>query len=169
MDFSPAGAVAALQSARRSCTWRRQLGRAAGTPFLNSGPTTEDPHFCLVKAGGKRISKKQEIGILERHTKKTGLEKTSATANVAKIQTMDALNDTLEKLSHKFPAVAHGTSKTQTCSGEGHSTEKDLHYSAASKMLSWDIKQPSSQLPRMSESLAKRTTLCIGLVYLLGK
>lgn len=47
MDFSPAGAVAALQSARRSCTWRRQLGRAAGTPFLNSGPTAEDPHFCL--------------------------------------------------------------------------------------------------------------------------
>ncbi|XP_043344281.1 death-associated protein-like 1 isoform X1 [Cervus canadensis] len=60
-----------------------------------------------VKAGGKRISKKQEIGILERHTKKTGLEKTSAIANVAKIQTMDALNDTLEKLSHKFPAVVH--------------------------------------------------------------
>ncbi|KAF4026448.1 hypothetical protein G4228_018616 [Cervus hanglu yarkandensis] len=53
-----------------------------------------------VKAGGKRISKKQEIGILERHTKKTGLEKTSAIANVAKIQTMDALNDTLEKVSH---------------------------------------------------------------------
>ncbi|KAB1278683.1 Death-associated protein-like 1 [Camelus dromedarius] len=50
-----------------------------------------------VKAGGKRISKKQEIGILERHTKKTGLEKTSAIANVAKIQTMDALSDTLEK------------------------------------------------------------------------
>lgn len=66
-----------------------------------------DSSLFIVKAGGKRISKKQEIGILERHTKKTGLEKTSATANVAKIQTMDALNDTLEKLSHKFPAVAH--------------------------------------------------------------
>ncbi|XP_072817120.1 death-associated protein-like 1 isoform X2 [Vicugna pacos] len=54
-------------------------------------------HPPAVKAGGKRISKKQEIGILERHTKKTGLEKTSAIANVAKIQTMDALSDTLEK------------------------------------------------------------------------
>ncbi|KAG5213802.1 hypothetical protein JEQ12_009588 [Ovis aries] len=66
-------------------------------------PTKGSP----VKAGGKRIPKKQEIGILERQTKKTGLEKTSAIANVAKIQMMDALNDTLEKLSHKFPAVAH--------------------------------------------------------------
>ncbi|XP_036176466.1 death-associated protein-like 1 isoform X2 [Myotis myotis] len=70
-----------------------------------------------VKAGGKRISKKQEIGVLERHTKKTGSEKTSAIVNVAKIQTMDALNDTLEKvlrsqlpkmkLSHKFPTTVH--------------------------------------------------------------
>ncbi|XP_036277907.1 death-associated protein-like 1 isoform X3 [Pipistrellus kuhlii] len=70
-----------------------------------------------VKAGGKRISKRQEIGVLERHTKKAGPEKTSAIVNVAKIQTMDALNDTLEKvlrsplrkrkLSHKFPAIAH--------------------------------------------------------------
>uniref|UniRef100_A0A2R9BCW9 Death associated protein like 1 n=1 Tax=Pan paniscus TaxID=9597 RepID=A0A2R9BCW9_PANPA len=54
-------------------------------------------HPPAVKAGGMRISKKQEIGILERHTKKTGFEKTSAIANVAKIQTLDALNDTLEK------------------------------------------------------------------------
>uniref|UniRef100_A0A2K6NVH8 Death associated protein like 1 n=1 Tax=Rhinopithecus roxellana TaxID=61622 RepID=A0A2K6NVH8_RHIRO len=51
----------------------------------------------LIKAGGMRISKKQEIGALERHTKKTGFEKTSAIANVAKIQTLDALNDALEK------------------------------------------------------------------------
>ena len=35
-----------------------------------------DSSLFIVKAGGKRISKKQEIGILERHTKKTGLEKT---------------------------------------------------------------------------------------------
>ncbi|XP_059783145.1 death-associated protein-like 1 [Balaenoptera ricei] len=64
-------------------------------------------HPPAVKAGGKRISKKQEIGVLERHTKKMGLEKTSAIANAAKIQTMDALNDSLEKLSHKFPAIMH--------------------------------------------------------------
>ncbi|XP_066136116.1 death-associated protein-like 1 isoform X2 [Saccopteryx bilineata] len=62
-------------------------------------------HPPAVKAGGMRISKKQEISILERHTKKTGLEKTSAIVNAAKIQ--DALNDTLEKLSHKFPAIVH--------------------------------------------------------------
>ncbi|XP_029081380.1 death-associated protein-like 1 [Monodon monoceros] len=66
-------------------------------------------HPPAVKAGGKRISKKQEIGLLERHTRKTGLEKTSAIANAAKIQTTDALNDTLEKLSHKFPAIMHMT------------------------------------------------------------
>ncbi|XP_021779332.1 death-associated protein-like 1 isoform X2 [Papio anubis] len=54
-------------------------------------------HPPAVKAGGMRISKKQEIGALERHTKKTGFEKTSAIANVAKIQTLDALNDALEK------------------------------------------------------------------------
>nr|AEM53917.1 death-associated protein-like 1 isoform 4 [Homo sapiens] len=54
-------------------------------------------HPPAVKAGGMRISKKQEIGTLERHTKKTGFEKTSAIANVAKIQTLDALNDALEK------------------------------------------------------------------------
>uniref|UniRef100_A0A8C5Y9A5 Death associated protein like 1 n=1 Tax=Microcebus murinus TaxID=30608 RepID=A0A8C5Y9A5_MICMU len=54
-------------------------------------------HPPAVKAGGMRISKKQEIGILERHNKKTGLEKTSAIANAAKIQTLDVLNATLEK------------------------------------------------------------------------
>ncbi|XP_007963247.1 death-associated protein-like 1 isoform X2 [Chlorocebus sabaeus] len=64
-------------------------------------------HPPAVKAGGMRISKKQEIGALERHTKKTGFEKTSAIANVAKIQTLDALNDALEKLNHKFPATVH--------------------------------------------------------------
>ncbi|KAG8510417.1 Death-associated protein-like 1 [Galemys pyrenaicus] len=64
-------------------------------------------YLFIVKAGRMRISKKQEFGILEKHTKKTGFEKTSAVANVAKIQTMDALSDTLEKLSHKFPAIVH--------------------------------------------------------------
>ncbi|XP_021012629.1 death-associated protein-like 1 [Mus caroli] len=60
-----------------------------------------------VKAGGMRISKKQEMGVLERHAKKTGLEKTSAITNVAKIQMLDALTDTLDKLNHKFPVTVH--------------------------------------------------------------
>ncbi|XP_048201386.1 death-associated protein-like 1 isoform X1 [Perognathus longimembris pacificus] len=65
-----------------------------------------------VKAGGMRISKKQEMSILERHTKKAGLEKSSTIANVVKIQMLDALNDTLDKvrhiqLNHKFPATGH--------------------------------------------------------------
>ncbi|XP_005346498.1 death-associated protein-like 1 isoform X2 [Microtus ochrogaster] len=64
-------------------------------------------HAPAVKAGGMRISKKQEMGVLERHTKKTGLEKTSAVTNAAKIQMLDALNDTLDKLNHKFPAAVH--------------------------------------------------------------
>ncbi|KAM7105753.1 death-associated protein-like 1 isoform 3-T3 [Molossus nigricans] len=64
-------------------------------------------HPPAVKAGGMRISKKQEVAVLERHSKKTGSEKTSAIVNIAKIQTMDTLNDTLEKLSHKFPAMVH--------------------------------------------------------------
>uniref|UniRef100_A0A2K5XTL8 Uncharacterized protein n=1 Tax=Mandrillus leucophaeus TaxID=9568 RepID=A0A2K5XTL8_MANLE len=69
-----------------------------GLELLTSG----DPPALAsqIKAGGMRISKKQEIGALERHTKKTGFEKTSAIANVAKIQTLDALNDALEKVSH---------------------------------------------------------------------
>eukprot|EP00073_Rattus_norvegicus_P035238 XP_008760081.2 PREDICTED: death-associated protein-like 1 isoform X1 [Rattus norvegicus] len=54
-------------------------------------------HAPAVKAGGMRISKKQEMGVLERHTKKTGLEKTSAITNVAKIQMLDTLTDTLDK------------------------------------------------------------------------
>ncbi|XP_015334453.1 death-associated protein-like 1 [Marmota marmota marmota] len=64
-------------------------------------------HPPAVKAGRMRIPKKQEMGVLERHTKKTGLEKTSAITNVAKIQTLAALNDTLDKLNHKFPATVH--------------------------------------------------------------
>nr|XP_008256836.2 death-associated protein-like 1 isoform X2 [Oryctolagus cuniculus] len=57
-------------------------------------------HPPAVKAGGKRISKKQDTGVLERQSKKSGLEKTSAIANAAKIQTLDVLNDTLDKVSH---------------------------------------------------------------------
>ncbi|XP_077008052.1 death-associated protein-like 1 isoform X1 [Tamandua tetradactyla] len=64
-------------------------------------------HPPAVKAGGMRISKKQELGVMEKHTKKTGLEKTSAIASIAKMQTLDAPNDALEKLSHKFPATVH--------------------------------------------------------------
>ncbi|XP_012929307.1 death-associated protein-like 1 [Heterocephalus glaber] len=64
-------------------------------------------HPPAVKVGGMQISKKQEIGMLEKQTKKTGLEKISAIANVAKIQTLDALNDTQDKLNHKFPATVH--------------------------------------------------------------
>ncbi|XP_014447505.1 death-associated protein-like 1 [Tupaia chinensis] len=64
-------------------------------------------HPPAVKAGGMCISKKQEIGVLERHSKNTGLEKTSATANTVKIQTLYALNDTLDKVNHKFPPTVH--------------------------------------------------------------
>nr|XP_020020037.1 death-associated protein-like 1 [Castor canadensis] len=64
-------------------------------------------HPPAVKAGGMRIAKKQELGVLEKHTKKAGLEKTSAIATVAKIQMLDALNDTLDKLNHKFPVTVH--------------------------------------------------------------
>uniref|UniRef100_A0A2K6SIW8 Death associated protein like 1 n=1 Tax=Saimiri boliviensis boliviensis TaxID=39432 RepID=A0A2K6SIW8_SAIBB len=75
-------------------------------------------HPPAVKAGGMRISKKQEIGILERHTKKTGFEKTSAIANVAKIQTLDALSDALEKVRTKGRTSPdhfdHGCSWKQT-------------------------------------------------------
>ncbi|XP_055456707.1 death-associated protein-like 1 [Psammomys obesus] len=64
-------------------------------------------HPPAVKAGGMRISKKQEMGVLERHTKKTGLEKTSAITNVTKMQMLESLNDTLDKLNHKFPGTVH--------------------------------------------------------------
>ncbi|XP_072468161.1 death-associated protein-like 1 isoform X1 [Notamacropus eugenii] len=67
-------------------------------------------HPPAVKAGGRRVSKKQENAVVERNAKKGGLEKASALANVAKMQSMVILNDTLEKISHKFPSavqVAH--------------------------------------------------------------
>lgn len=46
--------------------------------------------------------------------KKTGLEKTSAIPNAAKIQMLDALNDTLDKLNHKFPAAVHAAHQKPT-------------------------------------------------------
>ncbi|XP_007494268.2 death-associated protein-like 1 isoform X2 [Monodelphis domestica] len=67
-------------------------------------------HPPAVKAGGMRVSKKQENAVAERKAKKGGLEKPSTLANVTKMQSMVILNDTLEKISHKFPSaiqVAH--------------------------------------------------------------
>ncbi|XP_038607654.1 death-associated protein-like 1 [Tachyglossus aculeatus] len=63
-------------------------------------------HPPAVKAGGMRVSKKQENGAVERNCKKMGSEKTSAITNVVKVQAVDMLADTLEKLSYKFPAAA---------------------------------------------------------------
>ncbi|EHB07991.1 Death-associated protein-like 1 [Heterocephalus glaber] len=76
---------------------------------LSSIPIPKKKKFrsLKIKAGGMRTSKKQETGILEKQAKKIGLEKTSAIANVVKIQTLDALNDTQDKLNHKFPATVH--------------------------------------------------------------
>uniref|UniRef100_A0A8C8R9K2 Death associated protein like 1 n=1 Tax=Pelusios castaneus TaxID=367368 RepID=A0A8C8R9K2_9SAUR len=60
-----------------------------------------------VKAGGRRVSKKQENGAVEKNLKNPGKEKTSSIVNATKMQNMGALLvDTLEKISHKFPAAA---------------------------------------------------------------
>uniref|UniRef100_A0A8D0LBP4 Death associated protein like 1 n=1 Tax=Sphenodon punctatus TaxID=8508 RepID=A0A8D0LBP4_SPHPU len=60
-----------------------------------------------VKAGGMRVSKKQENGVVERTLKNLGKEKTSSGVSIAKMQSMGVLlADTLEKLSHKLPASA---------------------------------------------------------------
>ncbi|XP_029790394.1 death-associated protein-like 1 isoform X2 [Suricata suricatta] len=82
-------------------------------------------HPPAVKAGGMRISKKQDLGVLERHTKKTGLEKTSAIANIAKLQAMDTLNDTLEKCSsNSQPEDSHSSTEPTRCPRTRH----DLDY-----------------------------------------
>ncbi|XP_065269724.1 death-associated protein-like 1 [Emys orbicularis] len=60
-----------------------------------------------VKSGGRRVSKKQENGAVEKNSKNPGKEKTSSIVSVTKMQNMGILlADTLEKISHKFPAAA---------------------------------------------------------------
>ncbi|XP_067405518.1 death-associated protein-like 1 [Emydura macquarii macquarii] len=60
-----------------------------------------------VKAGGRRVSKKQENGAVEKNLKNPGKEKASSFVSVTKMQNMgDLLADALEKISHKFPAAA---------------------------------------------------------------
>ncbi|XP_032634566.1 death-associated protein-like 1 isoform X1 [Chelonoidis abingdonii] len=60
-----------------------------------------------VKSGGRRVSKKQENGAVEKNSKNLGKEKTSSIVSVTKMQNMGVLlADTLEKISHKFPAAA---------------------------------------------------------------
>ncbi|XP_019377900.1 PREDICTED: death-associated protein-like 1 [Gavialis gangeticus] len=65
-----------------------------------------------VKAGGMRVSKKQENGASERNPKNPVKEKISSVASIAKMQNMGVLlAGALERISHKFPAavlqVAH--------------------------------------------------------------
>lgn len=52
------------------------LNNKACLPCCSNQDSNVDAYLFTVKAGGMRISKKQEIGILDRHTRKTGLEKT---------------------------------------------------------------------------------------------
>ncbi|XP_034641638.1 death-associated protein-like 1 isoform X2 [Trachemys scripta elegans] len=63
---------------------------------------------CLkVKSGGRRVSKKQENGAVEKNSKNSGKEKTSSIVSVTKMQNMGILlADALEKISLKFPAAA---------------------------------------------------------------
>ncbi|KYO17970.1 death-associated protein-like 1 [Alligator mississippiensis] len=65
-----------------------------------------------VKAGGMRVSKKQENGASERNPKNPMKEKISSVASIAKMQNMGVLlAGALERIGHKFPAavlqVAH--------------------------------------------------------------
>ncbi|KAM6131996.1 death-associated protein-like 1 [Phoenicopterus ruber ruber] len=60
-----------------------------------------------VKAGGMRVSKKQENGPVEKSSKPPGKEKTSATASFSKTQNMGVLlAEVLSKMSHKIHAAA---------------------------------------------------------------
>ncbi|XP_047910006.1 death-associated protein-like 1 [Anser cygnoides] len=59
-----------------------------------------------VKAGGMRVSKKQENG-LKKNGKPPGKDKTSAVVSISKIQKMSViLAEALDKMSHKIPAAA---------------------------------------------------------------
>ncbi|XP_074858138.1 death-associated protein-like 1 [Carettochelys insculpta] len=64
-----------------------------------------------VKAGSRRISKKQDNGAVEKNPKNPGKENTSPVVGVTKIQNVHVLlADALEKIGHKFPEatrVAH--------------------------------------------------------------
>uniref|UniRef100_A0A8C0HD38 Death associated protein like 1 n=1 Tax=Chelonoidis abingdonii TaxID=106734 RepID=A0A8C0HD38_CHEAB len=63
--------------------------------------------YTPFKSGGRRVSKKQENGAVEKNSKNLGKEKTSSIVSVTKMQNMGVLlADTLEKISHKFPAAA---------------------------------------------------------------
>ncbi|XP_054065040.1 death-associated protein-like 1 [Rissa tridactyla] len=60
-----------------------------------------------VKAGGMRVSQKQEHGPVEKNTKPPGKEKTSAIASFSKSQNMGVLlAEVLSKMSHKIHAAA---------------------------------------------------------------
>ncbi|KAM6200190.1 death-associated protein-like 1 [Sarcoramphus papa] len=60
-----------------------------------------------VKAGGMRVSKKQENGPVEKNAKPPGKEKTSAIASFSKTQNMGVLlAEVLSKMSHKIHAGA---------------------------------------------------------------
>ncbi|XP_008944831.1 PREDICTED: death-associated protein-like 1, partial [Merops nubicus] len=59
------------------------------------------------KAGGMRVSKKQENGPVEKNIKPPGKDKTSAIVSFSKTQNKDALvPEVLSKMSHKIHAAA---------------------------------------------------------------
>ncbi|XP_017934393.2 death-associated protein-like 1 [Manacus vitellinus] len=70
------------------------------------------PKLCYmtalcVKAGGMRVSKKQENGPVEKNTKPAGKEKSSAIVSFSKPQNMGVLvTEALSKMSHKIHAAA---------------------------------------------------------------
>ncbi|XP_027763291.1 death-associated protein-like 1 [Empidonax traillii] len=60
-----------------------------------------------VKAGGMRVSKKQENGRVEKTAKPPGKEKSSAIVSLSKPQNMGVLvAEALSKMSHKIHAAA---------------------------------------------------------------
>ncbi|XP_064309365.1 death-associated protein-like 1 [Phalacrocorax carbo] len=60
-----------------------------------------------VKAGGMRVSKKQDNGPVEKHAKPPGKEKTSAVATFSKTRNMGVLlAEVLGKMNHRIHAAA---------------------------------------------------------------